>query len=516
MTHTEPFSASDDPETQAFLDTLPRKLHEAPLKWAADTPDGIAISDPTRRLTYAELGAAILAAAARLVAYGVRPGDRVAVINENGVTSAVLIYAVSAAGAIASPINARVSPREVAVMLGHLVPRCILYATDSAAAATHAEEAGAAPETDPVIGQFAIGALNNEAVPETGDLPAVIMFTSGTTGRPKGVVLGHLAILYQGASQVVSRNISTEDTLYIVAPISHAIGLGSNLITAAIGGAEAMLAPRFSPEALAHAIAEDRISFMVAVPQIYAKLLDYADAHGIDLSQTTRLRFTGTGGSPVDLSLMQRMKSIFGLPFRNGYGCTEMTPIAHVPDGVEASGDAIGIASPGCEVKVVRADGSEAADDEVGELWARGPSRMDGYYKDPEATAATITPDGWLRTGDMARRDAEGSFYIVGRGKELIIRSGFNVYPVEVEGVLNAFPGVMQSAVVGRKVPGDEEVVGYVQAAAGVTLDLDALRQHCRENLSGYKVPIELIQEDLPIGPTGKILKSALAARFAS
>ncbi len=339
------------------------------------------------------------------------------------------------------------------------------------------------------------------------------MFTSRHHGAAEGVVHSHAAILYQGASRP-SRRVGPRDSLYIVAPLAHAIGLGSNLVTASVAGAEAVLAPRFDPGVLARDIAAGRITFMVAVPQVYAKLLDHAAAEGIDLSHHG-MRFTGTGGAPVDISLKERMKAVFGLPFGNAYGCTEMTPITRVPDGVEASGDAIGIAAPGCEVRVVDERGQDAASDAVGELWARGPSRMLCYFRDEAATAAAIAPGGWLRTGDMARRDADGQFYIVGRGKELIIRSGFNVYPVEVETVLNAYPGVVQSAVVGRRVAGDEEVVAFVQAAAGVVLDMAALRAHCRKNMAGYKVPAEIAVTEMPIGPTGKILKSALARRAA-
>lgn len=494
-----------------LLSRLPAKLHEAPLARADEMPERIAVSDPARRLTHGQFAQAIEAAARHWRAAGVGPGDRVAIVNENAVTAAALIFGASLAGAVVSPINARVAAREVAVMTGHLRPRAVAYTLDSGAAAAHAAEAGARAVDDDAVGRFAL-APGEGGEPEAGGAPALVMFTSGTTGRPKGVMLGHRAILYQGGSQAVARRVTPEDSLYIVAPLSHAIGLGSNLVTAAVSGAEAVLAPRFEPDALARAIAEGRITFMVAVPQVYARLLDHAEAHGIPLGRG-RLRFTGTGGAPVDLTLKARMQQTFGLPFGNAYGCTEMTPITRVPDGVEAHGDAIGFPSPGCEVRIARPDGSEAAVDEVGELWARGPSRMDGYFRDPEATAAAITPEGWLRTGDLARRDAQGQLSIVGRSKELIIRSGFNVYPVEVEGVLAAFPGVALAAVVGRAVPGNEEVVAYVQPAAGGRLDLDALRAYLRDNLAPYKIPAEIVTCDLPIGPTGKILKSALRAR---
>jgi acyl-CoA synthetase (AMP-forming)/AMP-acid ligase II len=505
---------SDSTAPGSLLDTLPARLSDAPLRWARETPDAWAVADGAQRLTHAAFGAAIEAVAWRLRAHGVRPGDRVAVLMENGVTAAALIHGASLAGAVISPINARIAPREVAVMTGHLDARCILYTLDSPAAAEHAEQAGAVAIDVPEAGRFAITALR-DCEPEGADAPALVMFTSGTTGQPKGVMLSHRAILYQAASQVLARRITAADVLYIVAPFSHTIGLGSNLVTAGIAGAEAVLAPRFDPDALAHAIAEGRITFMVAVPQVYAKLLDHAEAKGIPLGRG-RLRVTATGGAPVDLTLKARMQATFGLPFGNGYGMTEMTPIARVPDDMDASGDEIGIPAPGGALRITRPDGTEAATGEIGEIWARGPSRMDGYFRDAEATRAAVTPEGWLRTGDLGMRDARGAFTIVGRSKELIIRSGFNVYPVEVEGVLNAFPGVAQSAVVGRRVPGNEEVLAYVQPAVGAALDVEALRAHCRANLAGYKVPAEIVLGELPIGPTGKILKSALARRAAA
>ena len=502
---------TDGTDGTEFMDVLPDRLHETVLRHARATPDAPAIADPDRAITYGQLGAAVERVADRLRRHGLRPGDRMSLVNENAVAAAVLVFAASLCGAVVSPVNARIAPREVAVMRDLLRPRFSAFVAASPAARGHADAlAGVETVADPEIGDYALGPVDADAVPEDDPAPALVMFTSGTTGRPKGVVHSHRAIIYQGASQAVSRRVRADDTLYIVAPLSHAIGLGSNLMTAAVAGAEALLAPRFDPAALARDIASERISFMVAVPQVYAKLLDHAEAHGIALG-SGRMRFTGTGGAPVDVALMRRMRATFGLPFGNAYGCTEMTPITRVPDGVEAAGDAIGLPSPGCEVRIVGEDGQDVADGAVGEIWARGPSRMLGYFRDPKATAETIVEGGWLRTGDMARRGAEGQIHIVGRGKDLIIRSGFNVYPVEVEGVLNGFPGVVQSAVLGRRVEGDEEVIAFVQPAVGASVDVEALRAWARENLAGYKVPSEITLRDLPIGPTGKILKSALA-----
>lgn len=510
----QPHVSSPLSDAKSYLEGSPLKFHEAVMKWMRETPDHVALTDDTRQLTYGELGKAITDASDWLVRQGVRAGDRVAVVNENCITTAVFIFAVSAAGGIVSPVNARISQREMDVILGQFAPRCVLYTTDSPAAAEYAQSANAKPMNMQGIGQFCV-TFDDTAELETGDLPGVVVFTSGTTGNPKAVMQSHRSLLYQGASQVISRRLTPADSLYVVAPLSVSIGLGSNLMGAVVAGAEAILVLRFTPAGLARAIVNDLVTFVVAVPQVYAKLLDYADSEGMDLGSSSRLRVVGSGGASIDPALSRRIKLVFGLPCSNGYGCTEMTPIARAPDSMEASGDIIGVPSPGIEIKLMDKDGNEVSKGEIGELWARGPSRMMGYYKNPEASAEVMVGDGWLRSGDLVRQGDTGAYHICGRSKELIIRSGFNVYPIEVESVLNSFPGVMQSAVVGRKIEGDEEIVGFVQGIAGTTLDLVELRGYCRKNLAGYKVPAEIFQEELPIGPSGKILKANLAKKIA-
>lgn len=496
-----------------ILANLPEKLHELPERWVRQRPDNIALSDMHRTTTYEELQNAVTLVADALRAHGVRAGDRVALVTENYVSAAVAFYAISACDAVITPINARVAAREVDMMMVLLQPRCVMFVGESKAAMTHCAGKETLVVSDPSLGALHLGPIAEDVSPDAGPPPAAIMFTSGTTGQPKGVMHSHAALLFQAGSQVSSRKVTEDDTLYIVAPLAHTIGLGSNLLTASVAGAEARLVPRFDPADLAQAVAAGKVTFLVAVPQVYAKLLDYIDAEGIDISDH-KLRFTGTGGTTVDLTLIERMEAKFGLTLGNGYGCTEMTPIARVYDGVRVFGDAIGQPAPGCEIRIMREDGTEAALGEVGEIWARGPSRMTGYYKDPEATAAAITSDGWLRTSDMGRLDADGNYYIAGRNKEMIIRSGFNVYPAEVEVVINQFPNVLHSAVLGRQVPGDEEIIAFVQSTGGTKIDEDALRQHCRRNLSGYKMPKTIVFTDLPIGPTGKIMKNALTAQM--
>lgn len=494
---------------------MPARISDLPFRWAAKTPDRVALETDSARVTWAEMATAIDRAADLLKAHDVRPGDRVMVVNENGIAAAILVFAVSRLDAWASMLNARMSNREITTMRDFAGARRVIYTTgDSAAAAAHATTAGAALHHDPVLGTIAIGPLNEASAPEPVQAAgnrqiATLTFTSGTTGHPKAVMLTHHAVMFTGASNCVSRNITQDDRLYIVAPLSHSIGLSSNLLAAAWAGATSLLPSRFDPAHLAQALQDDKVTFLVAVPQVYGRLLDYAQEHGLNL-RSTALRITGVGGAPLDASLKKRVTDTFGLPFGNGYGATEMVPITRVPDGVEAEDNVIGEAQPGVEIRIVRPDGSDADTGEVGEMWARGPSLMAGYYRDEAATADVMRPGNWLATGDLCLRDPNGNYRIVGRIKEVIIRSGFNVYPTEVEGVLNTHPAIAASAVVGRSVEGNEEVVAYVQLLPGRETDAGELHVFLRDNLAAYKVPSEIVIHQLPIGPTGKILKSAL------
>ncbi len=494
---------------------MPARISDLPLRWAEQSPDRVALETDTRTVTWAEMAAAIDRMATLLKDQGIRPGDRVMVINENGIAAAILVFAISRLDAWASMLNARMSAREITTMRDFAGARRVIYTTgDSPAAAAHATAVGASSHHDPILGDIAIGPLDETCTPEPvfaeGNRQiATLTFTSGTTGHPKAVMLAHHAVMFTGASQCYSRKITQADRLYVVAPLSHSIGLSSNLLAAAWSGATAILPSRFDPAHLAKALQDDKVTFLVAVPQVYGRLLDYADEHGLSLSNKA-LRVTGCGGAPLDATLKKRVTGTFGLPFGNGYGATEMVPITRVPDGVEAEDNIIGEAQPGVEIRIVATDGTDVPEGQVGELWARGPSLMAGYYHDDIATADVMRDGGWLATGDLAQRDPDGNYRIVGRIKEVIIRSGFNVYPTEVEGVLNTHPAIAASAVVGRTVEGNEEVVAYVQLLPGRDAQISELHGFLRDNLAAYKVPSEIIILQLPIGPTGKILKSAL------
>ena len=232
-----------------------------------------------------------------------------------------------------------------------------------------------------------------------------------------------------------------------------------------------------------------------------------------------RLRFAYAGGSPLDPALKAAVERLLGVPLHNGYGLSEAAPtVSQTRLDAPRSDTSVGLPIPGVEVRVVGKDGQDVTGGAAGELWVRGPNLMRGYYRNPEATAAALRPGGWLNTGDMARRDADGALFIVGRTKELIIRSGFNVYPLEVETVLNAHPGVTQSAVVGRVVAdGNEEVVAFVQPDPRRAPSEAELRAWAAGRLAPYKRPARIVMMDaLPAAANGKVLKHLLKEKAAS
>jgi acyl-CoA synthetase (AMP-forming)/AMP-acid ligase II len=242
-------------------------------------------------------------------------------------------------------------------------------------------------------------------------------------------------------------------------------------------------------------------------------MLEYSKATG-DALGSAGLRMIATAGAPLDPGLKAHIEEGFGVPLGNSYGMTEINPIARSEKGVQDT--EVGLPQPGTDIRIVRADGEDTLPGEEGELWARGPGQMLGYYRNPEETARTLRPGGYIATGDIAMIDKAGMLRIVGRDKEVINRSGFKVYPVEVEAVLGLYPGVAAAAVLGRAVAGNEEVVAFVQPLPGRELGPDELSAWASEQLTPYKRPSEIrLLEQMPIGPTGKIMKVRLKEMLA-
>lgn len=495
----------------SLLASLPERIDAIPHTAAARTPDAPALVDAGRTLTYRDLARLVDRRADQLRAHGVRPGDRVLLASENCADQVALIFAAAAVGAWIVNVNPRLTAPELDAIRDHAGARLALYtAAVSPEAEAHAARAGATFDDG-----LMAGPLNAACTPERERDVAALVYTTGTTGKPKGVMLSHRSLLFVAAVSSRLRGLDPLDRAWGVLPISHVYGLTSVMLGTLSAGACLHLTPRFTPEGMLAAIRDDGLSIVQGVPAMYARLLEHV---GDSAPLASRLRFAYAGGSPLDPALKASVERLLGVPLHNGYGLSEAAPtVSQTRLDAPRADTSVGLPIPGVEARVVGQDGRDVDDGAAGELWVRGPNLMRGYYRDPQATDAALRPGGWLNTGDMARRDADGALFIVGRTKELIIRSGFNVFPLEVETALNAHPGVTQSAVVGRVVAdGNEEVIAFVQPDPRRTPPEAELRAWAAERLAPYKRPARIVMLDaLPAAANGKVLKHVLKQRAA-
>ncbi|NVK13169.1 MAG: acyl--CoA ligase [Rhodobacteraceae bacterium] len=488
---------------------------------AGARPDALALMDQDgRRLTWSGMSQAASAAAEQLKAAGVRPGDRVVLVFENCAEVIAFFYGASLLDASAVAINARLTTAELDRIFAHSDPSAVMFtAAASAAARAHADHYGARD----VQGVFGAAALmpragaTQEPVSEDGrEQTALLLYTSGTTGTPKAAMLTHANLLAGAAASAEVRGIQTSDVTYLALPLSHIFGLVTMLSVTLAQSAMRMEA-QFSAERLYQALQED-VTLLPAVPQMHAHLFNYARAHGKPRYDAGKLRFVSSGGAPLDPAWKREAEAFYGLPLQNGYGLTEGT--AGVCATRNALGDpdiSVGLPMGGCTLELDLDAPGATPEAGIGEILVGGPQIMKGYFRDPVQTAAALTQDGLFRTGDLGRFDGEGRLHIAGRTKELIIRSGFNVYPVEIEAALTEHPEVVVASVVGRTVEGNEEVLAFVSAATGSSVNEADLKAFLQDRLAPYKRPARIIvAAALPAAPTGKILKAKLIETFAS
>jgi acyl-CoA synthetase (AMP-forming)/AMP-acid ligase II len=493
------------------------RIDEPVAFWARHRPDAPAVREGNRVRSFAQFAADIVRAAAFLGECGVRPGDRVMMVQENGLAAAVLLLAASRVGAWAVPLNARLVRPEIKAIREHACPRITLYTCGiSPDAEAHAARDGAmgAPGLEDLGVSYRLAAGDVEAEPASGperDRIAALLYTSGTTGTPKGVMLTHGNILFIAERTCRIRRLGPEDRIYCVLPTSHIFGLAAVFMGSLHDGVLIDLVPRFTPKETARALAEDGVTVFSGVPAIYAHLVALAAQRGAPLAAPS-LRYISVGGAPLDLALKREVEAMFGLPLYNGYGLTETSPtVSTTAIDDPRDDDSAGTLLADVVVRVVDRAGAALPAGEVGELWVRGGLVMKGYYRDPKRTAEVLTPEGWLKTGDLARLSADGNLYILGRLKELIIRSGFNVYPAEVEGAIAGHPEVALVAVVGRARNGNEDVVAFVQPRPGATPSVEDLAAFAAARLAPYKRPsVFLVRDHLPVTAAGKILKHEL------
>jgi acyl-CoA synthetase (AMP-forming)/AMP-acid ligase II len=500
---------------------LPDRISDVLTPWVERSPNQIALAEASGTWTYQQLAEATAKAEAWLRELSIRPGDRLMLVGENCREFVAILLAAAAMDAWPVLVNARLSPREVDQIRDHCGARRVLYTTGiSPHASDHAQRHSATVQEVDGIGTVGIGALNNEVDPEPPDANitervAALIYTSGTTGNPKGVMLTHRNVLFMADGAAKIRSVTPADRLYGLLPMTHAVGLSVVLLGALLSGASVYLTPRFDPMTASATLKKEKLTIMLGAPATFNQFIQYAKLRSLDSLDFPALRIISCSGAPLDAATKSATEKLFGLHLHHGYGITECSPtIAQTRVESPRTDLSIGPPFPGVEIKLVSPDRKPAPAGEPGELWVRGPNIMKGYYRAPEETASAIDSEGWYNTRDLARLE-DGNLFIVGRTRDLIVHRGFNVYPAEVEAVLNGHPAVVHSAVIGRRAEGDEDIIAFVQPLQDSSLTASDLGEYASRHLANYKRPSEIILvPKLPLGPTGKVLKSELAKHF--
>jgi long-chain acyl-CoA synthetase len=502
---------------------------------AREEPQRLAVVFNETRLSYAALNAAANQVASLLAQSGIQKGDKVAISCLNVPYFPIVYYGILKAGAVVVPLNVLLKPREIAYHLQDSDAKAYFcfegtpqlpigeagYAGFQAAErCEHFFLMTATPAAPlPIAGVTTLSAALRKMPPtfETAltapDDTAVILYTSGTTGQPKGAELTHGNMLLNARLTDTLYPRADQDVLLIMLPLFHSFGQTAQMNAGVYNRGTLVLLPRFSADAALSLMERENVTFFAGVPTMYWELLNYAGAEKYDLKKIARnLRICMSGGAAMPIEVMRAFEQKYDVKILEGYGLSETSPIATFNRmDRPAKPGSIGLPVWGVGVRVVDQDGDDVATDEAGEIIIRGHNVMKGYYKRPEATAAAIK-NGWFYTGDIGRRDEDGYFYIVDRVKDMIIRGGFNVYPRELEEVLLTHPAVSLAAVVG--VPHQshgEEVKAFIIRKQGARITEEELIGWCKENMAAYKYP-RLIEfrDSLPMTATGKILKREL------
>ena len=514
--------------------TIPGVLERA----ASLYPTIDALVDERDRLSYSGLAADVEMSGRALVASGVQPGDRVGIWAPNITEWVHAALAIYAAGAVLVPLNTRFKGAEAAYILDRADVRLLFTVTDFLATdyvelLRGAEPVASLREIVVLRGTPGAGTISwdeyldraGRVIPEelaarrdnlTGDDLSDILFTSGTTGRPKGAMLTHGASVraYTAWSDVVG--LREGDRYLVVNPFFHAFGLKAGILASILKGAAIIPHAVFDVDAVMQRCAEEQVSMLPGPPTIYQSILDHPRVAEFDMSS---LRLAVTGAAAVPVELIRRMRAELGFEtIVTGYGLTEATGIATMcrhDDDPETISKTAGRAIPGTEVQTVDDDGTPVATGEPGEVVVRGYNVMKGFIHDAEATAEAIDADGWLHTGDVGVLDKRGNLRITDRKKDMFIVGGFNAYPAEIEGMILEHPGVSQVAIVGVPDTRMGEVgYAFVVPRPAATLDADELKTWSREHMANYKVPraIEIV-DALPLNASGKVLKYELRER---
>ena len=482
---------------------------------AADNPDRVAIHLGDQTTSYRELDDQSARVAGLLAARGIAPGTPIGIMLPNVPEFASVYYGILRTGAVVVPMNPLLKAREIAYYLGDSgAPVIFAWHITAPEVEIGAKEAGAEailvdPATFPDI--LATASPAPQVVDRAAYDTAVVLYTSGTTGHPKGAELTHANLINNvEVSAADLFQLGPDDLIFGGLPLFHAFGQTCTLNAAIMTGASLTVLPRFDAAKALGILADQRVTIFAGVPTMFSALLHVPDRSGYDVSA---LRLCISGGAAMPVEVLRQFEDAFDCIVLEGYGLSETSPVASFNHpGRERKPGSIGTPIRGVEMRVVDASGAEVPQGEVGEIAIRGHNIMKGYLNRPEATAEAVSADGWFRTGDIGRVDEDGYYYIVDRKKDLIIRGGYNIYPREIEEVLYEHPEVAEAAVVGIPHPElGEEVGAAVALKPGATVTPDELRSYVKSQVAAYKYPRRVwIVDALPKGPTGKILKKEI------
>jgi fatty-acyl-CoA synthase len=493
------------------------------------SPDAVAlIHAPTgRQFTYSELDRrAFECARVWTDLCSLRTGDRVSILSENRVEYVDAFWAAGKSGIILVPLGTRSTARELSQVLADCGPRCLMYSAgyeklakelSALVAVEHSIHLDAECSSANVLSYAqARDRVHPEPLPASprGEDVYCLLYTSGTTGRPKGVMIPHRQVAWNACSTVLSWQLRASDRVQVYTPMYHAGGLTVFMAPMFAIGGSIVLHAGFNPAELLRAFSEYQCTLLFGVPTIFKMLLDAPELKALD---SGHLRWCCSGGAPLPLELLRAYQKR-GLIFRQGYGLTEV--------GVNcfAMSDEESLRKPGSigkplmftEAKLVDPQGNQVRTNEVGELCLRGPHVCRGYWNNPAATAEALEPEGWFHTGDLARSDEEGFFYIAGRSKDMIISGAVNIYPAEIEKELLDHPAVAEVCVLGASDEKWGEVpVAFVALEPGASGSEAELLEFLRPRISKIKLPRQIIfQEALPRNAYGKVLKLDLQDRL--
>jgi long-chain acyl-CoA synthetase len=501
---------------------------------ARNVPEKCAVICGESRFTYAEIDAKANQIANALREIGIVPGDKVALSCANLPFFPVVYYGILKLGAVVVPLNILLKSREIAYHLADSDAKAYFCfeGTSDLPIGEHGFRGFSETETcesftiltlDPnaetlyentkTFWQFIENQPTEFATEQTNsDDTAVILYTSGTTGQPKGAELSHLNMLLNARLSDNMYPRSEEDVHLITLPLFHSFGQTVQMNAGFYNRATLVLLPRFTPESALQLMQTHNVTLFAGVPTMYWALLNFTDADKFDLAKiAANLRMCFSGGSPLPVEVLKGFEAKFNTKIIEGYGLSETSPVAVFNKHDASRAGSVGFPVWGVEIRLVDENGNDVADGELGEIIIRGHNIMKGYYKKPEATEAAIK-DGWFYSGDIGRRDEEGYLFIADRVKDMILRGGFNVYPREIEEVLMTHEAVSLCAVVG--ITNDElgeEVKVYIVKKEGANADENEIIKWCKANMASYKYPrIVEFRENLPMTATGKILKREL------